>query len=268
MQDNPLGRETPYVETYDPSLLYPVSRADGRATLGLEDPLPFTGRDLWTAYELCWLDPRGRPRTAVLTLEVPVDSPNLIESKSLKLYLGSFAMMRLAEDELRARLHEDFADAAGSEVGIHLAREAAAMPDAMAELPGDCIDEADVDCDTYELDASLLQRGDEEVEETLHSHGLRSLCPVTGQPDFGSVMIRYRGPRIERGSLLQYLTSFRRHGDFHELCVEHIFVDLQARCGARELSVYARYNRRGGIDINPWRSNFEPAPPRLRLWRQ
>jgi 7-cyano-7-deazaguanine reductase len=267
MNELPLGRASEYPDTYTPDLLFPVPRAEGRAALGLPEPLPFTGSDLWTAWEMSWLDNGGRPVVAVLRLAVPADSPSLIESKSLKLYLNSFSMSRYANSaEVQAALLKDLSAAAGSKVDVLI--DTATTGAHIHDLPGECIDREDTACEDYDANADLLKASGDVVSETLHSHVLRSLCPVTGQPDSGSVLIRYRGPRIERAALLRYLVSFRRHCDFHELCVERIFMDLQKHCGAKELTVYARYNRRGGIDINPFRSNVETEVPDLRLWRQ
>ncbi|MGB5352594.1 MAG: NADPH-dependent 7-cyano-7-deazaguanine reductase QueF [Woeseia sp.] len=269
MQDNPLGRDTPYRDTYDPGLLFTVPRAEGRASLQLSEPLPFRGVDLWTAYELSWLDSSGRPVVAVMTASVPADSAKLIESKSLKLYLNSFAMTQYeSANAVSKSLTDDLSSACGAPVAVKVVTAAAASHDDIVQLPGRTIDRTDVRCDRYALDASLLKVDRKIVQETLHSHLLRSLCPVTGQPDTGSILIDYRGPRIERAALLRYLVSFRQHADFHELCVERIFCDLIAHCGCTELTVYARYNRRGGIDINPYRSNVRDKPQPMRLWRQ
>jgi 7-cyano-7-deazaguanine reductase len=269
MHDNPLGRATPYRHDYDPDLLFAVSRAEGRASLGLAPPLPFHGVDLWTAYELSWLDNQGRPVVAVLTAVFPADSANLIESKSLKLYLNSFSMSRFAaEEDVSRAITRDLSAACGSEVEISLASASATAVAEIAVLPGELIDAADIACTAYAPDPSLLQAAGELVEETLHSHILRSLCPVTGQPDTGSILIDYRGPRLDRAALFAYLVSFRQHADFHELCVERIFCDLLAHCRCEALTVYARYNRRGGIDINPFRSNVAERPQPMRAWRQ
>ncbi len=269
MDELPLGRETGYADTYDPALLYPIARADGRATLGLGEPLPFRGRDRWTAWELSWLDTAGCPVAAVLYCDVPADSPRLVESKSLKLYLNGFAMTRFdSADAVRDSIAADLRQATGSPVAVRLVTSSAAAECRIAALPGDGIDHLDVHCERYDCDAELLRADGPAVEETLHSHLLRSLCPVTGQPDTGSLLLRYRGPRIDRASLLRYIVSFRRHSDFHELCVERIFRDLVARCRCESLVVYALYNRRGGIDINPYRSSGDEEPPRLRSWRQ
>lgn len=278
MNDNPLGRDSDYPDTYSPALLCPLSRADGRKALGLaaadgrqpgSGRLPFRGSDLWTAWELSWLDPRGRPVVAILSINVPADSPNLVESKSLKLYLNSFAMSQFKSARIVSRqIQTDLEDATGGLVEVTLTPAKRKSTGSIQRLPGRCIDYEKIDCERYEVDPTLLRYGSDEVAESLHSHVLRSLCPVTGQPDTGSLLVTYEGPQIDAGSLLAYVTSFRKHSDFHELCVERIFCDLQQYCGARHLSVYARYNRRGGIDINPFRSNFEDSATALRVWRQ
>lgn len=269
MNDLPLGRDTGYPDRYAPDLLFPVVRAEGRQSIGLAASLPFHGADLWTAYELTWLSPSGRPEVAVLHLTVPAESPRLIESKSLKLYLGSFAMSSFdSAAALRDTLAKDLSDAAGADVAVQLQHARDSTAAGIAHWSATCIDYADVTCDADTVDAGLLQTDDQTVTDALQSHVLRSLCPVTGQPDTGSVLVKYRGPRIRPESLLRYVASFRNHNDFHELCVERMFVDLKSQCQAERLTVYARYNRRGGIDINPFRSDFERAPPAGRLWRQ
>ncbi len=269
MAENPLGRRAAHPAAYSPDLLFTVPRADGRYALGLHEPLPFTGCDLWTAWELSWLDADGCPVVAVLTAEVPADSPNLVESKSLKLYLNSFAMERFESSrEVQQRIKDDLNQALGCEVKVAVITAQEASHDDISELPGRSIDNVAVTCTRYTRDPALLKTGKKNVHEILHSHLLRSVCPVTGQPDTGSVMIEYRGRQIEHDALLAYLVSFREHADFHELCVERMFCDISKVCDPEELTVYARYNRRGGIDINPFRSNVKDQPPRLRLWRQ
>lgn len=268
--DIPLGKPSPSPDVYAPEVLCALPRATGRAALGLGDMLPFDGEDVWNAWELTWLDDGGRPRVATAVFRVPADSPNLIESKSLKLYLGSLAMTRFASaDTLTAAITADLTQAAGKSVVVELAAAPSAPAGVINELPGDGIDDEAIACDAWQVDPSLLVRaGDEIVEEALHSHLLRSNCPVTGQPDMGSVLVRYRGPRIDRGALLRYIVSYRRHCAFHESCIERMFVDIKARCAPERLTVYGRYTRRGGIDINPFRSDFETRAPNLRLWRQ
>lgn len=263
-----LGKPVDYRAEYDPSLLFAIARAGNRATLGVGDALPFHGIDIWNAYELSWLDTRGKPRVALAEFRIPADSPNLIESKSFKLYLGSLAQQRIAGSEaVHAMLVRDLSAAAGAAVSVMLsALTASAMP--LQALAGEVIDDLSLQIDHYGPPrAEFLQHdADSVVEESLVSHLLRSNCPVTGQPDWGSVQISYRGPRIDRAGLLRYLVSYRQHSDFHEHCVERIFVDVLQRCAPTQLSVYARYTRRGGLDINPWRSTqrgFDPGNPRL-----
>lgn len=269
LDGSPLGKPTDYPERYDPALLFPIARAAQREALGLRGPLPFGGVDLWTAYEITWLDAQGKPRIAIGEFSVPAESPSIIESKSLKRYLGSFAQEPAGSDEIARRIEADLARACGATVTVALSPAANTAGPGFAALPGESLDEIALAIDVYEPDPDSLTAGGEIVDETLRSALFRSSCPVTGQPDHGDVMIRYRGSRIDRAGLLRYLISFRRHAAFHESCVERIFVDILGRCAPRELTVYARFMRRGGIDINPFRSNFETEPPRgVRTRRQ
>ncbi len=269
----PLGRSVTAPARREPSVLFAIERADGRRALGIGAALPFAGLDLWNAWELSWLDPRGRPRVALAEFRVPADSPRLIESKSLKLYLQGFCQERLSGvDELRGALTVDLSAAAGAPVAVRVAPLETA-PWAVPVPP------AGVSIDHLELEVAAeagpraehlrLDEAAGEVEETLYSELFKSNCPVTGQPDWAQMQIRYAGPRIDRAGLLRYLISYRQHAGFHEQCVERIFVDLRARCAPRRLSVYARYTRRGGIDINPFRSS-DPAwaPANRRAARQ
>lgn len=269
---SPLGRDTAYSTRYDPGLLFPIPRAPNRAALGIHGTLPFHGVDIWNAWELSWLDPRGVPKVALGEFRVPADSPNLVESKSLKLYLNGFGQERLSGiDELQSRIAADLSRVAGAPVAVTL-RDGAAVP-AMepGTLEGSSIDALDIAIDHYgPPDAGLLGAlPGPEVEEALVSDLLKSNCPVTGQPDWASLQLGYRGPRIDPAGLLRYVVSFRDHAGFHEDCVERIFIDVMERCAPRQLTVYARYTRRGGLDINPWRSS-EPAPEvaNVRLARQ
>jgi len=271
--DLPLGRTVDYPRGYDPSLRFPIPRAHGRAGLGIAagDALPFTGADRWHAYELGWLDTRGKPVVATATITVPAGSPQLIESKSLKLYLNSLNAARFDDGEtVRARIAHDLSHAAG--VPVHVAF---GLPPVAADAAdaGEAIliDALDIECDAYDAprpDYLAADAGDI-ADEVLRSELLKSNCPVTGQPDWASVRIAYRGPRIDRAGLLRYLVSFREHAEFHEQCVERIFVDLLARCRPEALAVEARYTRRGGLDINPWRVlPGAPAPAAKRDQRQ
>jgi 7-cyano-7-deazaguanine reductase len=271
LADLPLGKPADYRDEYDAGLLCPVPRAPKRGELGLGEALPFGGFDLWNAYELSWLEPAGKPVVAMAELRFPCTSPRLIESKSLKLYLNSFNQTRFADAATVERtVAGDLAAACGAPVTVTLVPRAA-WHQPLAELPGRCLDDLDVAIDRYALDAALLDGAAnpaEVVTETLHSHLLKSNCLVTRQPDWASVLIRYHGPRIDPAALLRYLVSYRRHSEFHEQCVERIFVDLLQRCRPQLLTVYARYTRRGGLDINPFRSNFESELPNWRLARQ
>lgn len=266
----PLGRESAYPAHYDPALLYPIPRAANRGPLGIvAGQLPFVGEDEWHAFEVSWLNGRGKPIVAVARFRLPADSPNLIESKSWKLYLNSFNQTRFVDrEEVINTLAKDLTQAAGAPVGVALFDVDA---DALTprRLPGECLDALDIDVSDYTPSAGHLTVGDEAVEETLYSHLLKSNCPVTGQPDWGSVMIRYKGRKLDREGLLRYLIGYRQHQDFHEHCVEHIFTDLMQRAAPSELLVLARYVRRGGLDISPWRATPGLAPPSpLRLARQ
>jgi 7-cyano-7-deazaguanine reductase len=267
----PLGRASDYPDHYAPSLLYTVPRTPQREALGIaEGALPFTGVDLWTAYELTWLGPGGRPQIALASFEVPVDSPSIVESKSMKLYLGSFAQTAFAGlTDVAATIERDLSAVSGARVAVMLRGPSAFGTQAIRELPGENIDDLDVACDAYEVDPTFLASAGEIVTETLTSRLFRSVCPVTGQPDIATVQIAYRGPRIVRDGLLRYLVSYRRHAGFHEHCVERIFVDVAGRCGCHALTVLARFTRRGGIDINPFRTNAGVVPPdNVRTARQ
>jgi 7-cyano-7-deazaguanine reductase len=270
---SPLGKPTPYQTEYAPSLLFPIARQGKRDEIGVAGTLPFFGVDIWNAYELSWLNLRGKPHVAMATITVPADSPNIIESKSLKLYLNSFNQTRLAGPEaLLELLRADLSAGFGAPVQVSLVTPDMFSGLRMGELEGTLLDRLDVEIDDYTPDASLLRSNVEEagVQETLISHLLKSNCLVTGQPDWGSVQIRYVGPQIDQERLLRYLIGFRQHNEFHEQCVERIFMDILRQCRPQKLAVYARYTRRGGIDINPWRSNFTTGqrPPNLRNARQ
>jgi len=268
----PLGHHVDYPSQYDAGLLFPIARAHNRASLNLAAAtLPFGGVDIWNAYELSWLDGKGKPQIGMATFTVPADSPNIIESKSFKLYLNSFNQTRLDNvQQLHDRLVRDLSAAAGSEVGVDVILPGRFAELTMAELDGEYIDALDIDIDTYTPDAALLRcAAGPVVNETLASRLLKSNCPVTGQPDWASVQIRYRGQPLDRAALLRYIVSFRNHSEFHEHCAERIFTDIMAACRPEQLTVYARYTRRGGLDINPWRSNTgEPAPRDVRMARQ
>ncbi len=268
----PLGKATAYVSEYDPGLLCPVPRRLKRDELGLTGALPFGGVDIWNAYELSWLSPAGKPVVAMGEFRFPCQSVHLIESKSFKLYLNSFNQTRFETfNQVRQAMATDLGRAAGATVEVRLIDSSEFAGEAIGILPGRCIDDLDIEVASYRLDPELLAGSADPkqvVEQTLHSHLLKSNCLVTSQPDWGSVLIRYRGPKIAPEALLRYLISFRQHNEFHEQCVERIFTDLMHFCRPEQLTVYARYTRRGGLDINPFRSNFESAVENLRLARQ
>ncbi len=260
----------PYKDTYDPGLLQPVPRAPHRRELGIEGTLPFSGADLWTAYELSWLDPRGKPRVAMASFVVDAESPNLVESKSFKLYLNSFNQIPLASPEaLRDILRKDLGLATGAPVGVEIRLPGEFADEQFEEMDGESIDGIEAEIRDYRPHPDYLRTGRTAVEETLVSDLLKTNCPLTGQPDWASIQVRYRGPRIDREGLLRYLVSFRRHGGFHEHCTEQIFTDILRRCSPERLTVYARFTRRGGLDINPFRTNCgERAPRNVRTARQ
>jgi len=270
-EQSPLGQSTVYADRYDPSLLFPIPRAGKRAEIGVGNTLPFHGVDIWNAYELSWLDARGKPVVAIAEFRVPATSPNIIESKSFKLYLNGFAQERVADAAtLAATLTRDLSHAAGADIQVRL-NDITAARHSVVDLDGHLLDDQHIDIDHYgPPEASFLQVDADAptVEETVVSHLLRSNCPVTGQPDWGSVQIAYRGWPIDRAGLLRYLISFRNHNEFHEQCVERIYVDVMTRCAPERLSVYARYTRRGGLDINPFRSSVPASPANSRGARQ
>jgi len=270
-EHSPLGKTTVYADRYDPALLFPIPRQAKRDEIGVAEPLPFHGEDIWNAYELSWLDMRGKPVVALAEFRVPASSPNIIESKSFKLYLNGFSQERMADgDSLAAILVRDLSAAAGGPVEVTLS-DAQARGHAVTDLAGTLVDGLAIEIDDYGPPrADYLMTNDHApvVEETLVSNLLRSNCPVTGQPDWGSVQIHYQGSPIDHAGLLRYLVSFRNHNEFHEQCVERIFVDVMERCRPQRLSVYARYTRRGGLDINPYRSTGSECPGNPRGARQ
>jgi 7-cyano-7-deazaguanine reductase len=266
-----LGKETDYSQGYSPELLFPLDRRLNRQSLPFAERLPFHGEDLWTGYELSWLTVKGKPVVAIADFHIPADSPCMIESKSFKLYLNGYNHERFADlHTVRKQLEQDLSKAAGKTVRVDLRAAADVYTGLDDSADWTCLDELDVSCSVYQPDPALLRCLGGKIDEAVCSHLLRSNCPVTGQPDWASIYIRYSGPQIEHESLLQYLVSFRQCQDFHEHCVERIFADLQANCGCESLSVYARYTRRGGLDINPYRATFDlpAAAPLFRTPRQ
>jgi 7-cyano-7-deazaguanine reductase len=270
---SPLGKPSTYKSEYDASLLFPIARKEKRDELGISGTLPFFGVDIWNAYEVSWLNLRGKPQVAIATIRVPADSPNIIESKSFKLYLNSFNQTRLAgTDALLDLLRADLSAGFGAPVHISLSTPDGFSKLSMGELDGLLLDRLDIEVMDFTPNPSLLKANHDEapVEETFVSHLLKSNCLVTGQPDWASVQIHTVGAPIDQAGLLKYLISFRNHNEFHEQCVERIFMDILRECHPQKLAVYARYTRRGGLDINPWRSNFTTSqmPSNLRNARQ
>ncbi|MBU2977843.1 NADPH-dependent 7-cyano-7-deazaguanine reductase QueF [Alteromonas sp. C1M14] len=265
-----LGKAVDYESTYKPSLLQSVPRSLGRDSLNIDgDTLPFQGTDIWTGYELSWLNPKGKPQVAILECRVPVTSPALIESKSFKLYLNSFNQTAFSsQQEVEQTLRQDLSVCAGQEVAVTVIPWHAFSRLKMDELAGDCIDDLDITVNTYTPDKALLSVDTEHVEETLVSHLLKSNCLITHQPDWASIQIRYCGKQIKHEALLKYLVAFRQHNEFHEQCIERIFCDIMSQCQPDKLTVFARYTRRGGLDINPFRSNFEQPGDNVRSARQ
>lgn len=275
MNHNPLGRQTDYLSVYAPQLLFPIPRAESRELLGIGDTLPFYGLDIWTGYELSWLDALGKPVVAIAEFFIPCTSEFIVESKSFKLYLNSLNQTRFENAaEVEVLIAKDLSATANAEVRVNLTPLTALVRAAqhlsnIVDVNAELLDELEVAIDTYHPAPELLSTEASIVDESLVSHLLKTNCPVTGQPDWASIVIRYKGKKIQRENLLRYIISFREHQDFHEHCVERIFSDIARVCQPEALTVYARYTRRGGLDINPFRSsNPDSAPELLRLIRQ
>ncbi len=262
-ETSPLGRPVRYRSTYAPELLFPIERQIKRDELGVRaDALPFVGEDLWNAYELSWLNPRGKPVVAIGRFRVPANTPRLVESKSLKLYLNAFNQQAFSDiGEVAATIERDLSAATGGVVRAGVETLDRRPVRAFGYPDGVCLDGIDVDIDTYQPMPHFLEAGGPAVEETLYSHLLKSNCLVTGQPDWGMLVVRYRGAAIDRAGLLRYVISFREHDEFHEQCVERVFCDILSRCRPEALAVWARYTRRGGLDINPYRTTSHAPLP-------
>ena len=276
---SPLGKPSAYEDHHNPALLFPLPRAPKRAEVGIGASLPFMGADLWMAFEVSWLNTRGKPQVAIAHITVPAETPHIIESKSFKLYFNSLNNTHFADaDAVRQTLRADLTEAAwrgapavGASVGVRLLAPELFDREPVHELDGLSLDRLDIECTRYTPAPDLLTAAFHEkpVTETLTSHLLKSNCLVTGQPDWGSVQISYSGPQIEQEGLLQYIVSFRNHNEFHEQCVERMFMDIWTRCQPTKLTVYARYTRRGGLDISPWRTSHPQVPPaHIRTARQ
>ncbi|AUD78322.1 NADPH-dependent 7-cyano-7-deazaguanine reductase QueF [Kangiella profundi] len=259
-QEIPLGKQVEYPSQYQPELLFPVARQLKRDEINIQGQLPFHGTDIWNAYELSWLNSKGKPQVAIAVFEFDCASTNIIESKSFKLYLNSLNQTRFTDwPTVEKTLTEDLSKAAGATVSVKLYEvEAYNQSVPVNEWQGILLDEQDIEVNSYQYDPELLEvDSEEETSESLYSHLLKSNCLITSQPDWASILIEYKGPKINHESLLKYLISFRNHNEFHEQCVERVFTDILRHCKPSELTVYARYTRRGGLDINPWRSNVK-----------
>ena len=277
-EDSPLGKVSAYADQYDASLLFPIARSAKRTEIGLAGQLPFMGADLWTAFELSWLNLRGKPQVAMAHITVPCETHNIVESKSLKLYLNSFNNSRFADAAaVQALIRQDLSEAvwrgsnSSGSVGVKIILPELFDREPVHELDGLSLDRLDIECTHTQPAPELLKAasGEAPVNEVLVSNLLKSNCLVTGQPDWASVQISYSGPQIDQEGLLQYLVSFRNHNEFHEQCVERIFTDIWRQCQPTKLSVYARYTRRGGLDINPFRTSHpQPLPANTRHARQ
>ena len=270
-QKTVLGKHTECPEQYAPSVLTPISRCTGRGKLGIDNELPFRGADIWNAWELSWLNPKGKPKVAIGTIEIPCDSVNIIESKSFKLYLNSLNQTAFtSEAEVVALIRRDLSAVAEGDVKVRICPAGTWQTEPSPWADAICLDALDLACSVYTPDPGLLcsDNNAAEVSEKLCSHLLKSNCPVTGQPDWATLYIQYTGKPIDHSGLLRYIVSMRGHQDFHEHCTESIFIALMQRCQPRQLAVYARYTRRGGLDINPFRANFNLAPGNTKLPRQ
>lgn len=268
--DAPLGKATVYVETYTPDLLFPIPRALARDKIGIElASLPFEGVDFWNGFELSWLNPKGKPEIALVEFSFNCHAPKIVESKSLKLYLNSFTQSQYESlNAVEKIIEKDLSEATEGAVKVKLIPLHSEKNFKIDKFKGICLDQLDIETDCYQVNAEFLQTTPENIEESLYSDLLKSNCLATGQPDWGSLMIHYRGPKIDREGLLKYIISFRKHSGFAEHCIEQIFCEIQTRCKPTHLTVYARYTKRGGLDINPFRSNFENPPENLRHVRQ
>ena len=269
LQHAPLGKQSSYIATYQRDLLFPVPRKGKREEIGISSLLPFKGKDIWNGFELSWLNAKGKPVVACAEFIFPCEAPNLIESKSFKLYLNSFNNTKF--DSFAAvenTLIQDLSETAGAPVIVKLFPISHASEKLVPHFSGTSLDHLDIACDTYTIQPAYLKTDDQTVTETLYSDLLKSNCLVTGQPDWASIQIAYTGKKIQHEGLLKYIVSFRNHDEFHEQCVERIFIDITNYCAPEKLLVYARYTRRGGLDINPYRANYPVEMENIRLWRQ
>src|ERR1700733_6136726 len=266
LREMPLGKSTVYIEDYSPGLLFPVPRTMARNKIGLSgERLPFNGVDIWNGFELSWLNLKGKPEVALGEFQFPCSSPNIVESKSFKLYLNSFNQTFFSSMEsVRDAIENDLSFAIAEPARVFLYPLTTKKINRLGTFSGICLDNLDIDVDIYDVNPELLKAAGLHTNEEVYSNLLKSNCLATGQPDWGSVLIRYSGPKIDHAGLLKYIISYRRHTGFAEHCVEQMFCDILTQCRPTKLTVYARYTKRGGLDINPFRSNFEQAPENPR----
>ncbi|HEU5281417.1 MAG TPA: NADPH-dependent 7-cyano-7-deazaguanine reductase QueF [Gammaproteobacteria bacterium] len=267
-----LGKKAEYDPHYNPDKLFPIPRKGKRDEIGVPDHLPFFGFDLWNHYEVSWLNEKGKPVVALAEISYGCETPCIIESKSMKLYFNSFNNTKFKDEAaVQAIVKKDIEARVGGATSVKIITLNQLNNDTLyATFSGECLDNLDIECSSYLVEPSLLSAEDNIVEETLFSNLLKSNCLVTNQPDWGSVQITYTGKKINREGLLRYIVSFRNHNEFHEQCIERIFMDIMKHCQPEALTVYGRYTRRGGLDINPYRStkNSTPDMKNLRLYRQ
>lgn len=262
---SPLGKNVVYIDQYDPRLLFPISRQPKRAAIGIQDVLPFYGVDIWNGFELSWLNSKGKPMVGIAQFTFSCDSPYIIESKSFKLYLNSFNQTKFEDkNEVQKCLTEDLSEKTQSEVGVQLQTLHDIREFHMENYTSFCLDDLDIDIEDYVVNPNYLKVDAEEINEIVHSHLLKANCLVTGQPDWASIEISYKGNKIDHVGLLRYIISYRKHQEFHEQCIERIFTDILRQCNPRELTVEGKFTRRGGLDINPFRTTDKRKMPRKR----
>jgi 7-cyano-7-deazaguanine reductase len=268
-----LGKKTAYDQTYNPDRLFPIAREGKRLEIGIDpQALPFKGFDVWNHYEVSWLNAKGKPMVAIAEIAYDCQSAFIVESKSLKLYFNSFNNSTFnSVSDVESTVQKDLEAILQSNVSVTVTPIGHSPYTQIAEhFDGTCLDELDIECSIYTVHPEYLTTTNNIVSETLYSDLLKSNCLVTNQPDWGSVQIAYTGPQIDHEGLLRYLVSFRNHNEFHEQCIERIFVDIMLHCQPSELTINGRYTRRGGLDINPYRSTQDVAVKALnqRLVRQ
>lgn len=269
LKNVPLDKKEAYISTYTPELLFAIPRKSKRDEIGVPEKLPFHGRDYWMAYEISWLNLQGKPQIAWAQFSFPCDSECIIESKSMKLYLNSFNQSRYASmTEVEEVIRKDYSVLLNCEVEVKLFPPSWDKHPPRQDFTGICVDGLEVETDVYQVNANLLKVEEEVVDEAIYSHLLKSNCLVTHQPDWAAVWVHYVGKKIDHTSFLKYIISFREHYEFHEQCIERIYMDILNHCKPEKLTVFGKYSRRGGIEIEPYRSNFESAPQSFKIIRQ